>query len=198
MIVGEFPSDEESADHLRARELSNEIRSDRARDLPLPVTLNGRDLLITFWPIAELHGATVAPFTHTAGSIVTSGHLYLRRRGQVLPIAVSAAVEGQTLKDLWLSVLDGFSYLTCLPQSGDAHEPVKGNGDETLAVAVASVVAGHRRRLQPGQHHHLEAERLARSIGVQLAEDETWVRSHVRGNPDDEPIVVHWRQSGPD
>ena len=60
---------------------------------------------------------------------------------------------------------------------------------------LASYVAGHRRRLQPGQHHGDEAARNAAAVGITLRGGETWVQPHVRGVPAD--AVLHFAWSGP-
>lgn len=57
---------------------------------------------------------------------------------------------------------------------------------------LASYVAGHRRRLQPGQTHSRDAERHARAIAITLKDDETWVRPHTRGEPPLEDLRFTW------
>jgi hypothetical protein len=63
-------------------------------------------------------------------------------------------------------------------------------------VFLASYVAGHRRRLQPGQRHGHEAERHARAVGISLEPGETWVRPHRRGAPDLDELRFSWRPAG--
>jgi hypothetical protein len=60
---------------------------------------------------------------------------------------------------------------------------------------LASYVAGHRRRLQPGQHHSAEAAANATAVGITLRPGETWVQPHVRGVPAD--AILHFAWSGP-
>ena len=58
---------------------------------------------------------------------------------------------------------------------------------------LASYVVGHRRRLRPNQRHSDEAERAATAVGIGLRENETWVRPHARGVPDDADLEFTWR-----
>ena len=60
---------------------------------------------------------------------------------------------------------------------------------------LASYVAGHRRRLQPGHEHSREAELHAAAVGIRLRQGETWVQPHVRGVPAD--AVLHFAWAGP-
>jgi hypothetical protein len=60
---------------------------------------------------------------------------------------------------------------------------------------LASYVAGHRRRLQPGHEHSRDAERNAAAVGITLRRGETWVQPHVRGVPAD--AVLHFAWAGP-
>jgi hypothetical protein len=58
---------------------------------------------------------------------------------------------------------------------------------------IASYVAGHRRRLRPGQRSSDEAKAAARAVGIELQPGETWVRPHARGLPDDAELQFSWR-----
>ena len=66
----------------------------------------------------------------------------------------------------------------------------------TTARFMASYVAGHRRRLQPGQEHSAEAAANAAAVQISLRAHETWVQPHVRGVPSD--AVLHFAWAGPD
>lgn len=57
---------------------------------------------------------------------------------------------------------------------------------------IASYVAGHRRRLRPGQQASREARQRARQVGIALSPGETWVSPHVRGVPPDAVLVFRW------
>jgi hypothetical protein len=57
---------------------------------------------------------------------------------------------------------------------------------------IASYVAGHRRRLRPGQQASREARQRARQVGIVLFPGETWVSPHVRGVPPDAVLVFRW------
>ncbi len=58
---------------------------------------------------------------------------------------------------------------------------------------LASYVAGHRRRLQPGWEHSQEAVANAARFGITLRQDETWVQPHVRGVPPDAVLHFAWQ-----
>lgn len=55
-----------------------------------------------------------------------------------------------------------------------------------------SLVAGHRRRLNDGQTASALACNRARQIGIILRPNETWVRPHTRGVPDEVRIRFQW------
>jgi hypothetical protein len=55
-----------------------------------------------------------------------------------------------------------------------------------------SIVAGHRRRLSNGRQARDSAHEEARRFGIILRQDETWVRAHVRGVPDDIEMRFRW------
>lgn len=50
---------------------------------------------------------------------------------------------------------------------------------------LSSYVAGHRRRLRPDHSRSAEAAAAAAAAGIELLDDETWVRPFSRGNPPD-------------
>lgn len=60
------------------------------------------------------------------------------------------------------------------------------------ADALASYVAGHRRRLSDAAHPSDEARAAADDIGIVLGPHETWVRPHVRGVPTDAELHFRW------
>ncbi len=62
---------------------------------------------------------------------------------------------------------------------------------QTLGL-LSSYVAGHRRRLRPGQRRSDEAARNAEAVGIQLGDGETWVRPHSRGVPEDAILTFSW------
>jgi hypothetical protein len=55
-----------------------------------------------------------------------------------------------------------------------------------------SLVAGHRRCLNHGQTASAEACDRARRVGIILRANETWVRPHTRGVPDDIEMRFRW------
>ena len=57
---------------------------------------------------------------------------------------------------------------------------------------VASYVAGHRRRLRPGQRSSESAREAARREGFELRPQETWVRPHARGLAPDAELRFKW------
>ena len=61
------------------------------------------------------------------------------------------------------------------------------------AHIAGSYVAGHRRRLRPGQRSSDEAKAAARAVGIELQQGETWVRPHARGLPEDAELQFSWR-----
>jgi hypothetical protein len=61
------------------------------------------------------------------------------------------------------------------------------------AQIAPSYVAGHRRRLRPGQRCSDEAKAAARAVGIELQRIETWVRPHARGIPDDAQLEFAWQ-----
>jgi hypothetical protein len=61
------------------------------------------------------------------------------------------------------------------------------------ASLLSSYVVGHRRRLRPGQRASDEARRGAESVGISLRENETWVKPHLRGAPEDSVLAFRWQ-----
>ncbi|MGO9753822.1 MAG: hypothetical protein ACLP22_20400 [Solirubrobacteraceae bacterium] len=57
---------------------------------------------------------------------------------------------------------------------------------------IASYVAGHRRRLRPGQRSSESAREAARREGFELRPQETWVRPHARGLAPDAELRFRW------
>jgi hypothetical protein len=55
-----------------------------------------------------------------------------------------------------------------------------------------SLVAGHRRRLNDGRTASAEACNRALRVGIILRPNETWVRLHTRGVPDDVEMRFRW------
>jgi hypothetical protein len=53
-------------------------------------------------------------------------------------------------------------------------------------------VAGHRRRLPPGQHPSIRAVESSAEIGIVLGPGETWVMPHISGMPEDAVLEFCW------
>ena len=58
---------------------------------------------------------------------------------------------------------------------------------------LTSYVAGHKRHLGVGRHPSTDARKRAKHLGIALGPNETWVRPHARGVPDDAALVFEWK-----
>ncbi len=58
---------------------------------------------------------------------------------------------------------------------------------------LTSYVAGHKRHLGAGRRPSPDARTRAEHLGISLGPNETWVRPHARGVPDDAALVFDWK-----
>jgi len=77
-----------------------------------------------------------------------------------------------------------------LSYSSTALEP-----SVATARFLDSYVAGHRRRLVEGARASDSAKRAAAEVGVDLRPQETWVRPHARGVPEDAELRFRWTEN---
>jgi hypothetical protein len=190
-----FPSSAGEAALSIAVESTRRIRTERAREYPFVATLGAQGGELTVHPVTPIAGGRVSfAFRFTSGRVVR-GVLQLDAIGEVLPVTVDGAAADTVLSTAWVAVLSGFADLTCpSPYTGETGQmwmaealtPTAGT-----ARLINATVAGHRRRLGT-KHHGEEAAERAAAIGVELASNETWVRSHTRGAPDDSVLEFDW------
>jgi hypothetical protein len=80
--------------------------------------------------------------------------------------------------------------------------PVEGLGELDLSPslrptdstreALASYVAGYRRQLPAGHTHSVRAARTARSLGIALGQNQTWVPAHWRRRDRHHELAFDW------
>lgn len=160
-----------------------------------------------------------APFEFVGASGETSAALRLRTPSD--PLALWVGKSNGDLGRAWALALCAFAELTCsdlllTPRGPAGHRegqrPVPPQGEtvglrslsrkvrydrglvptSATAAFLATYVAGHPRRLRPGQRASSENVQAALEVGIQLRSDETWVRPHSRGGPEGGELEFEW------
>jgi hypothetical protein len=198
---------------------SRRIRLERQLAYERPVFLECDFGELTLLPITGSETRLLMPFRLSKGTATLKGELVLGDRDP-LSLLIGKDVGDQDAITAWTCALLGFADATCIelqqagrrepttprhPSSSTCHhrpstgilprrrswpkrlEPV---GD--LVHYSGSLVAGHRRRLHDGYTASDEARGWARQVGIILKPDETWVRPHARGIPDDIEVRFLW------
>jgi hypothetical protein len=176
---------------------------------------------ITFAPIRDGRGAVEAPFHYRSQLGELRAALRLKSPRDPMVIAVEHAGSEEVIARGWVTALVAFADLTCVPQSDSDSDfttrprdrPGRSSASPTQATAVrrgqtsissaltpsahtaqllASYVVGHRRKLRTGQRASPEARREAERAGIAVRPNETWVRPHMRGVPDDIVLTFIW------
>lgn len=174
---------------------------------------------IAFKPIRPAPHLTV-PFEYRNGDRGVAGLIRLRSAADPMTVVLQLANPADPLvPTVWALALIGFTSLTCpelsQPSRGPGRRTARSDGDHKRAGnpvrpastkrwsddltlrgardgAMPHLVVAHRRRLNDGQTASTKAVTLARSIGIELASGETWVRSHSRGADDLSDAHFDW------
>jgi hypothetical protein len=200
---------------------SRRIRTERQVAYDRPVILQSEHGELTLLPITSTGIRLLLPFRLTRGPRSLSGKLELILGDpDPLPLLIDGDAHDGEAVAAWASALLGFADATCFevewtppavprPRARSAsaqarhtsqairsprRRPWPGNLQPVgqWVQYAGSFVAGHRRTLSEGRSASEDARERARQVGIILRADETWVRPHARGIPDDIEMRFRW------
>lgn len=198
---------------------SKEIRLHRRSAYSHPARLTAEDCSIVIDPV--LVGRLEARFAYLEREVEVIGVLQLGAKSDPLRVSIFENPISDRGINAWAAVLLGFAALT-VPETDWTREPRERSGASAPKTApkvstrdlprrqkagshwsnalslgaggasTAHWVVGHVRWLSWGQEPSEQKRAEARELGIDLADDETWVRPHVRGPSTQSVMPFRW------